>query len=245
MTMTRKWLLLTAVLIVAVFVASWFLLIAPKHDKVATLKAEALTQQSANDRLVQQLSELKAQSLDLPKQKAALAVFTKQVPNNPALPSMIRDLTAAAKKTGATIVTIAPQDPVALAVAAPVAPVAAPPATDSDASATGTDSAGTDTAPAPVVAAPPAPSLYQVPLKLKITGSYFELEQFINKLEGLRRSFLVSGFTLAANDSATAGASADAVGLDLDGRVFLAPTVAAAPAPTTPVASGNSSTTTQ
>jgi len=241
MTMTRKWSLLTAVLIVAVFGAGWFLLIAPKHDKVATLKTEAVTQQSANDRLVQQLAELKAQSLDLPKQKAALAVFTKQVPNNPALPSMIRDLTAAAKKTGATIVTIAPQDPVALAAAAPVAPVAAPPATDaSDASAADTDTA----APAPV-AAPPAPSLYQVPLKLKITGSYFELEQFINKLEGLRRSFLVSGFTLAANDSATAGTSADEVGLDLDGRVFLAPTVAAAPAPTTPVASGNSSTAAQ
>jgi Tfp pilus assembly protein PilO len=242
MTMTRKWSLLTVLLIIAVFVASWFLLIAPKHEKVASLKAEAVTQQSANDRLVQQLSELKAQSLDLPKQKAALAVFAKQVPNNPALPSMIRDLTAAAKKTGATLVTIAPSDPVALAVAAPVAPVA-PPATG-----TGTESNGTDTAPAPVAAAPPAPSLLQVPLKLKITGSYFELEQFINKLEGLRRSFLVSGFTLAHDDQASteeAAANPDSVSLDLTGRVFLAPTVAAAPATTTPAASGNSSTAAQ
>ena len=29
-----------------------------------------------------------------------------------------------------------------------------------------------------------------------MTGSYFELEQFLNKLEGLKRSFLVTGFTL-------------------------------------------------
>ena len=37
-----------------------------------------------------------------------------------------------------------------------------------------------------------------------VTGSYFEAEQFVNKLEGLRRSFLVTGFTLKPiEDSAT------------------------------------------
>jgi hypothetical protein len=88
-----------------------------------------------------------------------------------------------------------------------------------------------------------------VPLKLKVTGSYFELEQFINKLEGLRRSFLVTGFALGQDTTTptttTTTVNPDIVSLDLDGRVFLAPTVAAASAPTTPVASGNSSTAAQ
>ena len=44
-------------------------------------------------------------------------------------------------------------------------------------------------------------TLYQVPLTVNVTGSYFELEQFLNKLENLRRSFLVSGFTLGPSAS--------------------------------------------
>ena len=39
-----------------------------------------------------------------------------------------------------------------------------------------------------------------LPLSLEITGSYFEVEQFINKLEGMQRTFLVTGFTLKPGD---------------------------------------------
>src|SRR5882672_135662 len=100
MTLTRKWSLLAVIVIVALFVASWFLLIAPKRGQVTDLKTQVASQDSKNSALVQQLSQLQAQSQDLPKQKAQLAVFRTQIPDNPALPSMIRDLSAAAKKSG-------------------------------------------------------------------------------------------------------------------------------------------------
>jgi Tfp pilus assembly protein PilO len=77
--------------------------------------------------------------------------------------------------------------------------------------------------------------LYQVPLNLKVSGSYFELEQFINKLEGLQRSFLVSGFTVSASESNDPAAPAGLT-LDLQGQVFLS-SAASAAAPSTPVAS--------
>ena len=216
--------MLTAVVIVAILAASWFLLVSPKRSDAAELRSQATKQQASNDALVQQLRELKAQSLDLPKQKAQLAIFAKEIPNNPALPSLVRDLTAAGKKVGITIVSMKPGTPTAVAAPVPVAPVATTSTTDS------TTADGT-TPPAPAAAAPAAPSLYIVPLSVDISGSYFEVEQFVNKLEGLQRRFLLTGFTLKTNDAVTAGASTNVAPGDLTlsftGQVFLSPNVAA------------------
>lgn len=217
MSVTRKWSLLAALLALVVLAAGWFLLVSPKRSEAAGLREQTASQQDANARLVQQLEVLKAQQAELPQQRAKLAVMRTQIPDNPALPTLIRDLTAAGRTVGVSIDTMAPAVPVPLAAAQPLVPVA-----------TTTDSTGaTTTTPA----APPAPALFQVPLTLDVTGSYFELEQFINKLESLKRSFLVSGFTLApaagggsTDGSAEAGAPARGdLTLALQGRVFLSP----------------------
>jgi Tfp pilus assembly protein PilO len=72
--------------------------------------------------------------------------------------------------------------------------------------------------------------LYAVPITVKTTGTYFEMEQFLNKLEGLRRSFLVTGFTLKSTEGGSADGSSLSGSLDLQiqGRVFLSPAAAAA-----------------
>ena len=231
MTVTRKWSMMAAILILAILAAGWFLLISPKRGEAAELRTQGVTQEDANARLTQQISVLQAQQSDLPKQRARLAVFKTRIPSNPALPTLIRDLTAAGRKVGVTIDTMAPSLPV---VVAGVLPVAAPVAPAADASATESSGTTAETAPvtpvAPVVA---APSLYQVPLSLTVTASYFELEQFVNKLEGLKRSFLVTGFTVGApsGDAATDGD----LTLTLQGRVFLSPP-ASTTIPTTPAA---------
>ena len=230
MSVTRKWSLLAAVVVVAILAAGWFLLISPKRTEAAGLREQAASQEDANARLVQAIEVLKAQQAELPQQRAKLAVMRTQIPDNPALPTLIRDLTAAGRKVGVSIETMAPAVPAPLVAAQPVAPVAAT-----------TDDGSAEAAPA---AAPVPPALFQVPLTLNVTGSYFELEQFINKIEGLKRSFLVSGFTLApasgadaaATTATVAGPNAPAPGdltLALQGRVFLAP-AAAAPAAVQP-----------
>jgi Tfp pilus assembly protein PilO len=239
MSMTRRWSLLTAVVILGILAASWFLLVSPKRADAADLRNQATKQQSDNAALVQQLNELKAQSLNLPKEKAELAVLGKEIPDNPALPTLIRDLSASGKKVGVSIMSMKPSTPVAAVVAAPV-PVAAAPATTTDGTAApATGDATSTAAAAPVAAAPAAPSLYVLPLTLEVTGSYFEVEQFINKVEGMQRKFLLTGFTLkpSAGTSGTATGSASTSSGDLDltmiGQVFLSPLIAATT--TTPV----------
>jgi Tfp pilus assembly protein PilO len=233
MTLTRKWSLVAFVAILAVFAAGWFLLISPKRGEAADLKSKTQAQQGTNAGLLQQLAILKVQQADLPTKQAALAELGQQIPDNPALPGLIRNLTSASRQSGVSLDELSPALPVPLAGPVAAAPVA-PPA-DATSAAT-TDTSATDTAPAPVVAAAPAPTLYQVPLVLKVSGSFFELEQFVNKLEGLKRSFLVTGFTIAPiTDTTTTGTAAGDLVLTLQGRVFLAPP-ATAPAPTTPVA---------
>ena len=223
MSVTRKWSLLAAVLVLAILAAGWFLLIAPKRSEAAGLRERTASQVDANARLLQQLAVLKAQQAELPQQRAKLAVMRTQIPDNPALPRLVRDLTSAGRKVGVSIETMAPAVPVAV-----VAPVGTPGA-------------------APATA---APALYQVPLTLNVSGSYFELEQFVNKLEGLKRSFLLTGFTLTPSNAATTTDGSSTEGgpapgdltLALQGRVYLAPATAAPaaaqPTPAAPAASG-------
>jgi type IV pilus assembly protein PilO len=214
MSVTRKWSLLALLLVVAVFAAGWFLLIAPKRSEAADLKRQTVSQEDANSRLEQKIQVLMAQQEDLPRQRARLAVIRDQIPDNPALPALIRELTAAGQKVGASIDTLAPS-----------LPVAAAPAAQAPVSSDGTTPATT--------AAPSAAALYEVPLTVDVSGSYFELEQFVNKLEGLDRSFLVTGFTLGASEGAAA--TPGDLKISLQGRVFLSPpaTAVTTPADTT------------
>jgi type IV pilus assembly protein PilO len=229
MTATRKWAALSVLLVAAIFVASWFLLIGPKRSDAAGLRSQKVTQDANNQKLIQQLEVLKAQAQDLPKQEAFLAQIRRQLPDNPALPTLIRNLTSAAGKSGVELTSLAPALPVAV-----VAPVVALPTVAATTTATADQTSET---PA-TVAAPPAPTLYAVPITVKTTGSYFETEQFLNKLEGLKRSFLVTGFTLKS----TPPVPGQPAGLELQiqGRVFLSPAAAktaasaTAPAVTSP-----------
>jgi Tfp pilus assembly protein PilO len=244
MSMTGKWSMLTAALIVGILAASWFLLVSPKRGEASDLRTQAAAQDASNQALQQQLSLLKAQSLDLPKQKAKLAEFRTRIPDNPALPSLIRELTAAGTKVGVVILSMSPGSPEAsVSAVAPVPVAAAPAATATDSTTSDSTAAGTTAAPAPAPVAAPS-TLYQVPLQLTVSGSYFELEQFVNKLEGLRRSFLVTGFTLAPSPggsaNATGGTNPGDLNLSLNGQVYLAPEVApAAAAPVAPTAAGS------
>ena len=245
MSVTRKWSLMAAVLALAILAAGWFLLVSPKRTEAADLRQETVSQQDANDRLVQQLEVLKAQQAELPQQRARLAVMRTQIPDNPALPTLIRDLTTAGRKVGVSIDEMTPAVPVAVvADLQPVAPVATTQTTGTDSGSESSEATGTTDAGTTPVAAPaaPAPSLYQVPLTLKVSGSYFELEQFVNKLEGLKRSFLVSGFSLTPADAAAAqtatgdGPTPGDLKLEVTGRVFISPAGATTAATTQPTA---------
>lgn len=99
MTRTRKWVSGTAVLVLIVLAAGWFLLISPKKSEAASLQATALGQQSTNDGLRAKVSQLKAEDAQKPQQEAKLATFRQQVPQTPAEPALVRRLSAIAKQS--------------------------------------------------------------------------------------------------------------------------------------------------
>jgi Tfp pilus assembly protein PilO len=235
MTDTRKWSALAAVLVVAIFAASWFLLISPKRGDAAELRSKAATKSQENSRLAEQIKMLQEQQKDLPTQQAQLAAMRTQIPTNPALPSLIRDLTAAGKKAGVSIDSMAPSLPIAV-VAAPSTTVA-PATTGDDAASTGSTGSTAPKTPPTHVAAPTS-ALFQVPLTLTVTGSYFELEQFVSKLETVRRAYLVTGFKLGPPQDANA--KPGDLTIVIDGRVFLSqPATATTTTPVVAPATGD------
>ena len=212
----KQWVALAVLGVLVVLAAGWFLLISPKRSEAADIALQASDKQSSNAVLRTKLALLKSQAKGLPAQQAKLAVVAAKIPDNPALPALIRALDAAAASTDVELVSLSPSPPTAVA-----APVAAPVAGAARAAAANT--------------------LQQVALSLNVAGGYFQVEQFLNRLENLQRAFKVNGFSLApgANPLKPGTASANQVGKTLNasitGQVFLVP-AAVSIVPTIPVA---------
>lgn len=112
MTQTTRWSAGTAVVVALLLAAGWFLLISPQRSDAAKLEAQTATTQTANAALQVQIQTLKAQQKQLPKMQAQLAEVRSQLPPTPALPSLIRSLSDAAKAAGVHMDSLAPANPV-------------------------------------------------------------------------------------------------------------------------------------
>jgi Tfp pilus assembly protein PilO len=252
MNRMRTWSLGAAVVAVLVLVAGWFLLISPTKAKVSDLHTQTATQQQTNAGLQTQISQLKIQNKGLPKQEAQLALIRQHLPSNPALPAFVRTLTLIAHEAGVKLVSVDPSQPSAVTIAAPVVVTPSPSASASSSS----DSATTD--PAAVTVAPAAPTspLRMIPVAINVTGGYYNVVSFLNKVENLKRSMIVYGVNVTPNATATAAqASAspsastvvNRVTAVLSTRIFYSPPVVTTPVTTpatgaTPAASGSAST---
>lgn len=189
-----------------VLAAGWFMLVSPKRSEADDLRVQAATQVTANAQLETQLAVLKAQAKDLPKQQAKLAAVAARIPDNPALPALVRALTTAATSAGIELVSLTPGAPAVAGAAAPGAPVAP--------GAAGPAPAGT------------AGQLAVIPLSLSVVGGYFQVEQFVSNLENLPRSARITALTLSpgANPLKKAGSADDGRSLTttITGQVFMA-----------------------
>lgn len=198
----KQWVTFTVLGAVVLLAAGWLLLISPKNSEATDLGSQVDTQVSANGVLQTQLQVLRTQAKELPKKQAELARVAAKIPDNPALPALIRALTAASTSAGVEFVSITPGAPVpaAAAVATPVAP-------------------GT-----PVTAAPAAGGsagqLAAVPVTLNVVGDYFEVEQFLANLEALPRALRVTNLILAPGSSAAGATGTTGSSAAMDGRTL-------------------------
>jgi Tfp pilus assembly protein PilO len=223
MTRTRQWTLGTAVVVLLILVGGWFLMVAPKHASADELRASTTTQESTNLTLQGQIATLKQQKAGLPAQEAKLATIRQHIPDNPALPSFIRTLSSLAKSSNVSLQTIAP---------------VAPTANTSPAVTT------TGTAPSGVV-----PQLQQVGITINLLGTYANVELFLNKLESLKRSFLVTALQVtpgtAGTSCVTSGSGSPSLAVIITARVFDVSTIGvsgAATGSTTGTPSGSTAT---
>lgn len=213
----RQWTLLAVVGVVAILAGGWFALVSPKRGEAADLRSQAQQRETDNRALKAKIEQLKLQEKDLVKQQAELGRIAQLLPSNPALPSLIRSLTDAADAAGVTLVALEPEEPTLMAV--PAAPV------------TGSTT-GTTTRRATAAAAAPTETLAVIPLTVKVSGGFFQMESFLQRVEGLRRAFLVGEFTMeqqkAQGDDVV---SKDTLDAEFKARVFM---TTAAPAPVAP-----------
>src|SRR3954451_10066252 len=133
----RQWTMLTVVGVVAVLGAGWFLAVSPQRHHAAQLRSQAASQQSANSQLQSRVSQLQQQQKGLPAQQRRLNHIATKIPDNPALPPLIRQLSAAADGAGVDLVSLSPANPTAFS---PVGS-AAPTTTATTTAATGTTGA--------------------------------------------------------------------------------------------------------
>jgi len=189
MTKARQWSVLTAVACLAVLAAGWFVLVKPQRAHAANLRSQAAQVNQSNQGLEAQIAHLRAQAKDLPAQQRALAKIATQVPDSPALPTLIRQLSAAADSAKVNLVSLSPGQPGLVAL--PVKPGATTTSGTSPAAPAAT-TAGTAT-----TAGAPASVLASIPLQIQVQGGYFNLEQFFQAIESLPRAMLVTQFTAA------------------------------------------------
>lgn len=229
----KQWVVLAVVGALVVMVGGWMFLVSPKRSTAADLRSQADQADMHNRQLRSQLQVLEAQRKLVPKYDAQLAQIGAKIPDNPALPTLIRALTAAADKADVELLSVAPAPPAAFLPAnAPGAVAAAPSAARP---------AGASTAAAaPAAAAPNA--LQMIALNLNVVGGYFETENFFNQLESLARALKVTGFQMAPGtnpmkqQTATAAAPQDGrtLATTITASVFMSPSTA--PAAAAPVA---------
>lgn len=219
MNKTRQWAMLTAVACLAVLAAGWFLVVKPERSHAASLRTDTQGVLAKNNELRTQVDQWRQQQRDLPAQQKKLAAYARQIPDNPALPALIRQLSSAADGAGVTLVSLAPAQP-----AAPL---------------------NTNPAAAITKAAAPGSTYLQIPITVEVTGTYFNVEQFFAAVEQLNRAVLVSGFNIGPLNGTGGGATTPAAAstggapqaapgtlkATLNAVVFESPSVAAATFP--------------
>jgi len=212
MNKTRQWAVLTAVGCLAVLVAGWMLVVKPQRAHAAQLRTQASGLQSDNNTLRAHVNQLRQMQKDIPAQQKTLAAIATKIPDNPALPALIRQLSAAADGAGVNLVSLAPGQPTIVGGAT---------AATSKAAAT-------------------ASPLASISVAINVQGTYFNVEQFFSAVESLSRAMLVNGFSLApvqSNSSTPTGTALppDTLNAQITATVFESPQTA-------PVAAATSTT---
>jgi Tfp pilus assembly protein PilO len=114
---------IAAVAGLVVFLAGWFLLVAPVKSDISKTKAATANQISDDDSLRLTISTMRSIAAKLPQETAELAVLNQRVPDKAELAKLLRSITTTATDTGVALTSLTPSVPAALASAPGVSAV--------------------------------------------------------------------------------------------------------------------------
>ena len=195
--MNRKVLLIAAGAAVAL-VAVWFLLLwSPQGAKLDAARERQAEAEDANGALALRIERLRDLRARRPELEADLVALRSAVPESPELDDFLLDTDAAADRAGVDITSVSPGKPAAAGDAAAGTTAAATPAP-----AAAPATAATDTAVATAGTPPSA-----ISLSLDASGGYFQILDFINRLDDLPRIVVVDSLSLSGGGSGDASAS--------------------------------------
>jgi Tfp pilus assembly protein PilO len=184
----------------------WYMLLwSPQSSALSKAKARTAAAVQKQSDLGIQLRGLQKAKLTLPQSKDRLSRMATAIPDDPGLADLIDQVNAAAKAAGVDFLTLTPQAPPTKTGAAPVA-------------AKKQTVAGVD----------------DLTLSVTAQGSYFQLTDFMNKLNALPRLVVIDTMALSGQDKTMT--------LQVGGRTFLHDDIPPPPVTTpTTVAKGASS----
>lgn len=188
--MNRRVILL-AVGAAVLVLAGWYLLLwSPSKSSLDKAKERRQTAEQQQQQLQAEINRLKEAQRNEPQNRAKLETLRTAIPDDPALGQFIIDVNDAATRSGIDFVSIAPAEP-RLATTA-----AAPAATTTTAAGSTPTTTATTTAPAVAPATPPA----EISVALQIGGGYFQVLDFLNRLDALPRLVVTDALNMSSDN---------------------------------------------
>ena len=185
------------VLIVAL---GWLLIVGPKTAALADVRLQIADTRDQNDTLQLQLVALKKQAEQLDEVRATARALAEKFPPTADQPGLFREITAAAQNAG-----IGPDGLTSLAPTPPVE--------------------GSGDAASGIQLEEPSEGLAKQTMAIAVTGSYDQMQQLLENLEQMPRSFLITSVALAGGAEGE-GAEAGQFTTTISGDMFvMAPAV--------------------
>jgi Tfp pilus assembly protein PilO len=203
----------------------WFVLLwSPQGSKVSNAKERRVQAESEQQELQLRIARLRSLQQEEPQKRAQLEGLRVAIPDEPNLAQFILDANTAANVSGIQFLSVSPSPPSTETGPAGAAPAPTTPATPAT----------------PGAGARPA----VINLQLSISGGYFQVVDFVNRLNGLSRLVVIDSLGLTGSSQATPGGSTDLT-VAISARMFVrAATPVAGAASGAPVTPGGATTTT-
>jgi Tfp pilus assembly protein PilO len=198
----------------------FFVLWSPQGSRLSDARDRERAAEAEQQELQARIARLQSLQRDEPQKRAQLESLRVAIPDEPNLAQFILDANTAANTSGINFLSISPSPPVA---------------------GTGPTPGSAPTPTTTPGAAPAGPSPAVINLQLSVSGGYFQVLDFVNRLNGLSRLVVIDTVSLATGGQSTAGATGLTV--SIAARMFVRTATPVAGSPTAPGAPGATTTT--